>query len=351
MKRILITGGSGFIGSHTCLLLLEKGYELLVIDSFVNSSPKAIERVVKLTSSSNYNSSNNIKILKVDLRDKKSLDQIFSSSIEESKPIEAVIHFAGLKSVNESTVNPLLYWDANVNGSINLFNSMASNNCNTIVFSSSATIYGRSNKHLIDENTQPKPINPYGSTKFVIEQLLNDLFNSNPKKWRIANLRYFNPIGAHHSGLIGEDPLGVPDNLFPFITQVSSSKLKELKIFGNNWPTQDGTGVRDYIHVVDLAEGHISALNYLLNGTPKVINLNLGTGKGTSVLELVKTFERVNNINVPYIFAKRREGDLSRIVADNSLALSTLDWYPIRTLEDMCRDGWKWQSNNPMGYR
>ena len=347
-ERILVTGGAGFIGSHTCLLLLQKGYEIIVIDSFVNSDKKSIERVIELNKIK-FENTGCIQLISGDIRDEKVLDKIFLES-QLSKPIKAVIHFAGLKSVKESVDKPLNYWDVNVNGSINLLSVMDKYNCRTIVFSSSATIYGISDDKPILETAKINPINPYGNTKATIELLLDNIFKSDSKYWRIANLRYFNPIGAHQSGLIGESPIGIPNNLFPYITQVASSKIDKLNIFGDNWPTIDGTGVRDYIHVMDLAEGHLAALDYLLGTKPQIINLNLGTGKGTSVLELIRCFEAVNNIKIPYVITSRREGDIATLIADNSLSLSCLNWSPKRSLEEMCLDGWKWQKLNPKGY-
>ena len=349
--RVLVTGGAGFIGSHTCLSLLEKGYEVIIIDSFVNGHKKAIERVTEIIKRNNKNININIDIVNLDIRNENLLDNLFFNYQKLGKPIEAVIHFAGLKSVNNSVLLPLHYWDINVNGSIKLLSVMSRYECRTMVFSSSATIYGLSDDNPLKENSEIKPTNPYGSTKATVEKLLNDTFMSQPRKWRIINLRYFNPIGAHSSGLIGEAPLQTPSNVFPYITQVAAGVLEKLTIFGKNWPTRDGTGVRDYIHIMDLAEGHINALEYLLENQNQIININLGTGKGTSVLELVDVFQRVNNINIPIEFADRRIGDCSTVIADNSLALSCLDWSPKRSLEEMCSDGWKWQSLNPKGYK
>ena len=351
LNRILVTGGAGFIGSHTCLVLLEKGYEVVVIDSYVNSYKKSLERVIQLLKSKKEIKSVNIKIVKADIRDEKSLDKLFLEYQSSGKPIEAVIHFAGLKSVKDSVNNPLQYWDVNVNGTINLLRVMNKYKCKTIVFSSSATIYGLSNNRPLKEDAEVKPINPYGKTKVAIEQLLNDAYHSNPNEWRIANLRYFNPIGAHSSGKIGEASIGIPNNIFPYITQVAAGILDKLTIFGNNWPTSDGTGIRDYIHVMDLAEGHISALEYLNENENQIINLNLGTGIGTSVLELVDTFQRVNNINISLEFASRRIGDSCTVIGDNYLAVSLLGWSPKKSIEQMCIDGWKWQSLNPKGYQ
>ena len=345
---ILVTGGAGFIGSHTCLSLLEKGYNIVVIDSFINSNKLSLERVKDLVSEKN---SIQLNILKGDIRDQNLLNDIFLNYKSKKKPITSVIHFAGLKSVKESVINPIKYWDINVNGALTLFSKMKEYECHNIVFSSSATIYGKSNQIRISEKTQINPTNPYGQTKAAIEKILYDLFSSKKEPWKIANLRYFNPIGAHESGLIGESPLGIPNNIFPFLTKVAQGNLEKLNIFGNDWPTKDGTGVRDYIHVMDLAEGHIAALEFLLsNNKSQIINLNLGTGLGTSVLELVRTFEKVNNVNINYKFVPRREGDVANVVADNRLAKSILNWQPRRSLEEMCLDGWNWQCLNPKGY-
>ena len=348
--KILVTGGVGFIGSHTCVALLEKGYQIVIIDSYVNSNKKSIERVVEILKLNKSIKNLDIKIVKADIRDEKILDKLFSDHQKLGEPIQAVIHFAGLKSVKESVLQPLSYWDVNVNGSINILRVMNRYKCRTIVFSSSATIYGFLNDKPIKENTKINPINPYGRTKVVIENLLNDLYDSQPEEWKIANLRYFNPIGAHPSGLIGESPMGIPSNIFPYITQVAAGNLEKVTIFGNDWPTLDGTAIRDYIHVMDLAEGHISALEYLIKSQNQIINLNLGTGLGTSVLELLTTFERVNNLKIPFEYSGRREGDACSVIADNTLATSCLGWSPKRSLEDMCLDGWNWQRCNPKGY-
>ena len=352
MKTILVTGGAGFIGSHTCLALLEQGYNVISIDSYINSSPIALKRVKEIYDSKQLKNKSYFKVIKDDIRNTERLDTIFSEAKNNGRPINGVIHFAGLKSVKESVENPLLYWDTNLNSTISLLKAMEKNDCNTIVFSSSATVYGAgsNNNNLISEDAEINPINSYGTTKYAIEMLLNDINNSANQKWRIANLRYFNPIGAHNSGLIGENPLGLANNIFPLILDVASGKSKKLKVFGDDWPTFDGTGVRDYIHVVDLAEGHISTLRYLFQKKSKVLNLNLGTGLGTSVLELINTFSKVNQVEVPYSFFNRRSGDVPYLVADNSLAKKLLNWSPVRSLENMCIDGWKWKMLNPRGY-
>ncbi len=349
MKRVLVTGGGGFIGSHLCISLLKKNLEIIVLDSFINSNKKSLKRVYEISIVNNKNALP-IKITKGDIRNIEEIDCLFSQSIKEGNPIEAVFHFAGLKSVRESILNPLEYWDVNVNGSINLLKTMDKYHCKTIVFSSSATIYGLSKNCLLHEDSAINPNNPYGKTKLTVENLLYDLHKKNPDKWRIANLRYFNPIGAHPSGLIGEEPKGVPNNIFPYICKVAAGIYKELKIYGDDWQTKDGTGVRDYIHVLDLADGHLAALDYLLKSKPQIINLNLGTGKETSVLELVNTFQKVNNIFIPYKITKKRVGDLPYLVANNSNAIKYLNWCPTRSLNEMCEDGWRWQMLNPNGY-
>ncbi len=345
MHRILVTGGCGFIGSHTCLCLLDKNYEVWVVDSLVNSSHLVLERIKKLS-----NKSNNLKFFNGDIRDINFIRKVFQKAINNNLPISGVIHFAGLKSVAESIEEPIKYWDVNVNGTINLIRVMKESNCRSIVFSSSATIYGIKDDTPIKESFNIDSINPYGTTKIVIEKLLKDLYLSSPDEWRISSLRYFNPIGAHESGLMGEDPSGIPNNIFPLILQVGMRRINKLQIFGNDWDTEDGTGVRDYIHVLDLADGHILALEYLFNRKPQIINLNLGTGIGTSVLELINTFERVNNVSIPYEFTERRGGDHATVIADNSKIIEVLNWKPKRDLSEMCVDGWRWQRFNPKGY-
>tara|TARA_A100001388_G_scaffold154983_1_gene115301 strand:+ start:3180 stop:4232 length:1053 start_codon:yes stop_codon:yes gene_type:complete len=350
MNRVLVTGGAGFIGSHTCLSLIQSGYDIYIIDSYINSSPKSLQRVKEISEKNQVDISGKIHIFKGDLRDRSFVENIFENLRFQGKQIDGVIHFAGLKSVSESIKKPLEYWDYNVKSTLNLLQVMQKFNCKTIVFSSSATIYDQNNDNKIKENNKVKPINPYGETKLVIEKLLNDLFNST-SGWRIANLRYFNPIGAHDLGLIGEDPKGKPNNIFPTLMQVALGNLSKIKIFGNDWPTKDGTAIRDYIHVMDLAEGHIFAYEFLKEHKPQIINLNLGTGLGTTVLELINIFQEENKINIPFEFIERRKGDYGVVVADNSLAISLLKWQPKRNLRDMCKDGWNWQAKNPLGYQ
>ncbi len=350
MSTILVTGGAGFIGSHTCLLLLKKGYKLVILDSLINSSKISLDRVSEIVF--NKSNSEKIRFIKGDIRDKNLLENIFNEAKLKKEEFDGVIHFAGLKAVGESMKYPLEYWDTNVNGSLNLFKLMDKYGCRTIVFSSSATIYDKAENNLtLTENSKIKPTNPYGETKLAIEKILFNLFNASFSKWRIINLRYFNPIGAHKSGLIGENPTGIPNNIFPFITQVGLKKIEQLEVFGNDWDTYDGTGVRDYIHVMDLAEGHIAALEYLLKSEKENININLGTGIGTSVFDLINIFKKVNNIDLPIKIVGRRDGDVGFVVANNTFAKSLLNWTPLLTLDDMCRDGWKWQKDNPNGFQ
>ena len=346
MDAIFVTGGTGFIGSHTCLSLLEKGYAVFILDSFVNSSIQSIKNVALILKNKGIETEGKIHVIEGDLKNAKDIEKVFQMSLKLKKEIQSVIHFAGLKSVSESIAKPLDYWENNVNGTINLLRLMEKYNCKNIVFSSSATVYKAQNNKLLNENDICKPVNPYGNTKLVIEKILKDLYDSDPLKWRIASLRYFNPVGADESGLIGEDPQGIPNNIFPRMTQVAIGKLTKIKIFGSDWPTPDGTGVRDYIHVTDLAEGHLLALDYLINNKPQLLTLNLGTGKGTSVLEFINIFEKINNVKVPYILDKRRAGDNAFVVADNSLAKSILKWIPKKNIEDICRNGWNWQLNH-----
>ena len=350
MGTIFVTGGAGFIGSHTCLTLLEKGYDLVILDSLINSSIISLQKVSEIVFKKDK--SEKIKFFNGDIRDEKLLENIFKYAQSKNKRFEGVLHFAGLKAVDESIERPLSYWDTNVNGSLKLLKIMEKFGCRTIVFSSSATVYDAvDNNKKLKETSPIKACNPYGETKIAVEKILQNLSKISSSEWRIANLRYFNPIGAHPSGLIGEDPLGFPNNIFPIINKVALKKAEYINVFGNDWPTHDGTGVRDYIHVMDLAQGHIAALEYLLNKKPQIINLNLGTSKGISVIDLINTFIKVNKIEVPFKITGRRPGDLGYLVANNSLSTSILDWEPKRNLDDMCRDGWKWHKNNPNGFK
>ena len=346
--RILLTGGAGFIGSHTALLLLEKGYEVVIYDSFVNSSFNVI-RAIKSYLKTDFEKYK-LKTIKGDIRDKDCLDKVFQDSIKESNPIESVIHFAGLKSVSESLSHPLNYWDVNVCGTKNLLEIMNKNRCYSIVFSSSATIYGLTESFPIIEEEKVRPINPYGNTKVAIENMLGDLFKSKRNPWRICSLRYFNPVGAHESGIIGEDPIGVPNNLFPYITQVLIGRRKFLNVYGDDWETNDGSGVRDYIHVMDLSEGHIEAINYLNSKQSCYELVNLGSGKGYSVFEIIRQFELSTGCKIPILIQSRRDGDVAKSYADIAKAKKLLGWSPKRSLDQICLDAWNWQSKNPLGY-
>ena len=345
MKTILVTGGTGFIGSHTCISLLEKDYKVIIFDSLINSSLNCIDKINKIININN-DKDNALHFIKGDLRDINSIEEVFKKAEISNSPIDAVLHFAGLKSVCDSINNPLDYWDNNLKGSINLVKSMEKYNCTKLIFSSSASIYSSNEFEKYSESSTLNPNNPYGQTKLSIERMLKDLCLKNSSNWKIVCLRYFNPIGAHSSGNLRESPIGYSTNIFPIINKVALGILENVEIFGNDYQTKDGTGIRDYIHVVDLAEGHIAALNYISEFNSKFIVINLGTGIGTSVLELIKVYEKVNKCTIPYIFAKRREGDLASIIADNKLALKLLNWKPINNLEDMCRDGWNSQKNH-----
>lgn len=334
--KILVTGGAGYIGSHTCIELLQAGHDVIVVDNLVNSKEEALKRVQQLTGKK-------ITFHKVDLLDKEGLSAIF-----EKSPIEAVIHFAGLKAVGESVSIPLRYYHNNITGTLLLCEVMQKYKVKNIVFSSSATVYGNPDKVPIKENFPLSATNPYGRSKLMIEEILRDLYIAD-QSWNIALLRYFNPAGAHQSGKIGEDPNGIPNNLMPYISQVANGKLLELSVFGNDYPTHDGTGVRDYIHVVDLAIGHIKALEKLASN-PGVVTYNLGTGKGYSVLEVVSAFEQATGKKIPYKIVKRRPGDIASCYADTSKAERELNWSARRGLSEMCRDAWRWQSGNPDGY-
>jgi UDP-glucose 4-epimerase len=334
--RILVTGGAGYIGSHTCLELLNAGFEIVVLDNFSNSKLTSIRRVEKLTNKK-------IAFKEGDVRNRDILSTIFS----ENK-IDAVIHFAGLKAVGESVAFPLRYYDNNVNGSIVLTEMMAEYNVKTIVFSSSATVYDAPGDRQISEDFPLKPTNPYGQSKLMVEQILRDLSLSD-KSLNVAILRYFNPVGAHESGMIGEDPNGIPNNLMPFISQVAVGRREALSVFGSDYPTPDGTGVRDYIHVVDLAQGHLAALNTLVKNKG-LITVNLGTGQGYSVLDMIKAFESSTGKKIPYQLVARRPGDVATCYADPSTAKTLLGWEAKLGIEAMCRDTWRWQSNNPSGY-
>tara|TARA_Y100000589_G_scaffold332036_1_gene388716 strand:- start:3432 stop:4475 length:1044 start_codon:yes stop_codon:yes gene_type:complete len=344
MRNLLITGGLGFIGSHTCIELINSGYQVYVVDSLVNSDLSNLERVKKVIKKKGGDSSK-LKFFEGDICDKQFLKSVFENVYKNGNFIEGVIHFAGLKSVTKSIINPVDYWENNVVASINLIKVMQLYNITNLIFSSSAAVYSPFNKSPISESGDIKPLSPYGKTKNCIEEILLDLYKSSSNVWKIINLRYFNPIGAHPSGLIGEVPIGMPNNIFPLINKVASKEIDKLKIYGNDWNTIDGTAIRDYIHIMDLVDGHILAYEYIVKNKSQYFNINLGTGKGTSVLELVETFKRVNKIDVPYIFTKRRAGDLEKIFADCKLANKLFGWKPKKDIMDMCKDGWRWQSH------
>jgi UDP-glucose 4-epimerase len=334
--KILVTGGAGYIGSHTCIELIKAGYEVVVVDNLCNSSFESLRRVESLVDC-------NIPFHEVDVRDKTALTQIF-----EQYSIDGVIHFAGLKSVGESVERPIEYYDTNVGGTFILADVMREFDCKVFVFSSSATVYGDPHTVPIKEDFPLSVTNPYGRSKLMIEEFLKDVFIAD-NSWHIALLRYFNPIGAHKSGLIGEDPNDIPSNLMPYISQVAVGKLEKLSIFGGDYDTSDGTGVRDYIHVVDLAKGHVKALQ-ALEDKPQVLIVNLGTGNGYSVLDMVKAFEKASGKDVPYQIVDRRPGDIASCYADPSFSIKNLAWKAEYGLDEMCEDTWRWQSNNPDGY-
>ena len=332
-KRIFLTGGAGYIGSHTAVILLEAGYDVVIYDNLSNSKVEAINRIEKITGK-------RPEFIKGDIRDKKALEKALEGC-------DAVIHFAGLKAVGESVEKPLEYYNNNVCGSIALFEVMKKKGIKKIVFSSSATVYGDPKKLPLTEDHPLNPVNPYGRTKYMIELILKDLYNSD-KNWHIAILRYFNPVGAHESGLIGEDPQGIPNNLMPYISQVAVGKREYLRVFGNDYDTIDGTGVRDYIHVIDLAIGHLKALEKLETIGYEVYNL--GTGRGYSVLEVIKAFEKASGKKIPYKFVERRPGDVAECYADPSKANKELNWKAKYDIDKMCADSWNWQKKNPKGY-
>jgi len=334
--KILVTGGAGYIGSHTCIELIKAGYGVVVVDNLCNSSLESLRRVEKLTDS-------DIPFHKVDVRDKAGLTRVF-----EQYSIDGVIHFAGLKAVGESVEKPIEYYDTNVGGTFILAEVMRDFNCKTFVFSSSATVYGDPHTVPIKEDFPLSVTNPYGRSKLMIEEFLQDVFVADDS-WHIALLRYFNPVGAHKSGLIGEDPNDIPNNLIPYISQVAIGKLENLSVFGGNYDTPDGTGVRDYIHVVDLAKGHVKALQ-ALKSKPQVLTVNLGTGNGYSVLDMIKAFEKASGKKVKYRIVDRRIGDIATCYADPSYAAEILNWKAECELDEMCEDTWRWQSQNPDGY-
>ena len=336
--NVLLAGGAGYIGSHTCVELIEAGHSVVIADNFANSCPEAVRRVEEITGTS-------IPLYEADVCDREAVEKIFS----ENK-IDAVIHFAGLKAVGESVEKPLLYYRNNIDSTLTLLETMKKFNVNNFIFSSAATGYGPPKTvPLVETMPTGSPTNPYGWTKLMMEQILTDTAAANPAM-SIVILRYFNPIGAHESGRIGEDPNGIPNNLMPYITQVAAGRLQQLGVFGDDYPTHDGTGVRDYIHVVDLAKGHVKAIDY--SGEHKGVEIvNLGTGTGYSVLDIVKAFEKVNNLKIPYVIKPRRPGDIAECYANAEKAARVLGWKAEKNLEDMCYDSWNWQSHNINGYK
>lgn len=333
---ILVTGGAGYIGSHACVELLEAGHDLVVIDNFSNSHPESIKRVFGIAGKE-------FPVYRLDLSDRQGLSRVF-----EEHDIEAVLHFAGLKAVGESVCLPLWYYHNNVAGTINLCEVMRMHDVRRLVFSSSATVYGDPEELPIPEHAATGATNPYGRSKLMIEHMLEDLFRADPA-WSISILRYFNPIGAHESGMIGEDPDGVPNNLVPYIAQVAVGKLEQLKVYGDDYPTPDGTGVRDYIHVVDLAQGHVKALDRAMHSTGVEV-FNLGTGQGYSVLDVIAAFAEVSGRTIPYTITERRPGDIAACYADPAKARELLGWSATRGLKQMCEDTWRWQASNPQGF-
>jgi UDP-glucose 4-epimerase len=334
---VLVTGGAGYIGSHTCVALAAAGYTPLILDNLCNSSAKVLDRLEKISGAAP-------RLIEGDVRDRALLDRVFAQ-----EKIDAVIHFAGLKAVGDSVADPLLYYDNNVNGSLVLAAAMRSAGVRTLIFSSSATVYGEPDRSPIPEGAPTRPANPYGRSKLMVEECLGDLYRSEPG-WRIALLRYFNPVGAHESGLIGEHPQGKPNNLMPFVCQVAVGTRPELVVHGGDYPTPDGTGVRDYVHVMDLAEGHVAALGHCLGQPDGLLTLNLGTGQGCSVLDVVTSFERASGRAIARTIGPRRAGDVPAYWADPTQAKAMLNWQATRSLDQMCADSWRWQSGNPTGY-
>ena len=335
--KILLTGGAGFIATHTCVELMAAGHDVVVVDNYVNSQPEALRRVEEIAGRP-------VKAYEADVCDRAAMDKIFSEN-----RFDAVIHFAGLKAVGESVHKPLEYYRNNLDSTLTLCETMRRHGCKRIVFSSSATVYGVPDEVPLREDMFCKGCtNPYGWTKYMIEKILQGIVTADPE-WSVVLLRYFNPIGAHESGRMGENPNGIPNNLMPYITQVASGKLQQLRVFGNDYPTPDGTGVRDYIHVVDLAKGHVAAIQYLMTHTGEGV-FNLGTGHGYSVLDMVHAFEEANGVKVPYEVTARRPGDLATCYADPAKSLAVLGWKAEKDLVDMCRDTWNWQKQNPNGY-
>jgi UDP-glucose 4-epimerase len=339
MRNVLLTGGTGYIGSHTCVELAASGWTPIIVDNLCNSSDRVLERIERIAGC-------RPQFHHADLRDRAALDRIF-----EAQPIVAVVHFAGLKAVGESTIDPQRYYENNVSGSLVLLQAMRDHGVTNLVFSSSATVYGVGAKMPLTEDSPLGPVNPYGRTKLMVEQIISDVAAAD-RRWRVLLLRYFNPVGAHPSGLIGEDPAGIPNNLMPMVAQVAVGRRAQVSVFGDDYATPDGTGVRDYVHVVDLAAGHVAGLDRIFGGVGAATEVvNLGTGRGHSVLELIRAFERASNRPVPFTIAGRRPGDVDICYADVARAGKWLNWTARRGLEEMCADAWHWQQSNPTGFR
>lgn len=337
-NRVLVTGGAGYIGSHTCIELVNAGFEPVIVDNFSNSKPQVMLRLEQILGRS-------LTLVKADIGDREAMRQVF-----QKQNVSAVVHFAGYKAVGESCEKPLMYFDNNVSGTVALCEVMAEFGVYDLIFSSSATVYGDPHTVPIDESFPTSATNPYGRSKLMVEEIMRDLVKVSDNHWRVSLLRYFNPVGAHASGLIGEDPQGIPNNLLPYVAQVAVGKLARLSVFGDDYDTADGTGVRDYIHVVDLAQGHVKALNFLRQQEPGCFTHNLGTGQGYSVLEIVKAFERASDREVPYDIKPRRAGDVAACFADPTKAKAELEWSAQFGIERMMEDTWRWQSQNPQGY-
>lgn len=337
-RRVLVTGGAGYIGSHTCIELVAAGYEPVIVDNFSNSKPQAVARLRQILG-------RDLTLIEADINDRAQMDQVL-----RDYPVVAVLHFAGFKAVGESCEIPLAYYHNNVSGTVTLCEAMAAASVQNLIFSSSATVYGDPASVPIDETFPISATNPYGRSKLMVEEIMRDVCRAPNNPWRVSLLRYFNPVGAHESGLIGEDPQGIPNNLLPYVAQVAVGKLSQLSVFGDDYPTADGTGVRDYIHVVDLARGHVKALDFLLRAEPGCYTHNLGTGQGYSVLDIVQAFERASGRAVPYRIQPRRPGDVAACYADPDKALRELGWKAEFGVERMMVDTWRWQSTNPNGF-
>ena len=340
METVLVTGGCGYIGSHTSISLIKNGYKVIILDSFINSSRDSFKRILKTLKKQDDKNKYHIKFIEADLRDELLILRLFKDQIKAGAPIKAVIHFAGLKSIDASIKSPLDYWEMNLRSTLSLLKAMKKYKCFKLIFSSSANVYKMKSSGLLKERDFLEPTSPYGKTKLTIENILKDLYESDKKNWKIANLRYFNPVGAHEFGFLGEEPIIEATNLFPAISKVIRKEQNKLLIYGNDWPTKDGTCIRDFIHIMDLSDAHSATLDYLINNKSTCLTLNIGTGIGSSILEVIKVFEELGT-KIPHKFTDRRYGDHPFVVADNALALKLLNWSPKRKLINMCRDSLK----------